>query len=496
MTTRRAAEERSVIDAASRENLYAFLMGAFGILCPGETLARAPYLEAMCFALQGVATGQCQRLMISVAPRHLKSVCGSVLLPAFVLGRYPTQKIVVVCYGKDLAREHGELFRKLITSPFYKRLFPKVKIDPKHNRYNHVKTSAGGGRKSSSVGGGITGFGANLIIIDDLGKPSEMRHDTYRQAQRDYFDQTLFSRLNDKRKDRIVSIQQRLHPDDFSAYLIEKGTFQHLCLPSIAEIPEDIPLYNNRLFTRKIGGLLSPEREPQTVLDHIKADIGSFAFSAQYQQNPAEAENEYLKMGDLHLAEKLPDEEVFVRRVQSWDTAAKDGPRSDYSVGMTFGWHAEEECWYLLDIIRKRLDYTELKATVKRERKRWRADKVLIESSAMGHALLQEFRKETSGVYQAINVVSSKLDRFIPQTDWIKSGRLVIPTDKPWFDTFRRELLAFPDSAHDDQVDALIQFAEYTRRSQAGYLDTDPHTGRRSGHSRPVRPRREDRMRF
>ncbi len=167
-----------------------------------------------------------------------------------------------------------------------------------------------------------------------------------------------------------------------------------------------------------------------------------------------------------------------------------------YSVGMTFGWHAMEERWYLLDVIRKRLDYTELKATIKRERKRWRTDKVLIEASAMGGALLQEFRKEASGVYQAVNVVKSKLDRFIPQTDWIKSGQLAIPSEKPWFDNFRRELLAFPDSAHDDQVDALTQFAEYTRRSQVAYLDTDPQSGRRSGQLRATRPRREDRMKF
>ena len=434
--------------------------------------------------------------MISIAPRHLKSICGSVLLPAFVLGRDPTQKIVVVSYGKDLAREHAELFRRLVNSKFYQRTFPGMKLDPKHNRFDHMKTTAGGGRKSSSIGGGITGFGANLIIIDDLGKPSEMRHDSYRQELRDFFDQTLFSRLNDKRTDRIVSIQQRLHPDDFSAYLLEKETFEHLCLPSIAEIPEEIPLYNNRCWVRKPDDLLNPERESREVLDQIKAVIGPFAFQAQYQQNPANGESEFLSMSDLHLVDKLPDLKHFVRRVQSWDTAAKDGPRCDYSVGLTFGWHALEERWYLLDVIRRRLDYTELRATIKRERKKWRADKVLIEASAMGNALLQEFRRETNGVYQPVNVVNSKLDRFIPHTDWIRSGKLVIPTDKPWFDTFRRELLSFPDSGYDDQVDALTQFAEYMRRSQHAYLDTDPMTGRRMGRIRRERPRREDRMHF
>jgi len=484
------------IDALMRENMYLFLVQAFRELFPGETLAREDYVQAMCYALQRVATGDCRRLMISIAPRHLKSVCGSVILPAFLLGRDPTQKIVVVSYGKDLARELAEQFRKLVESPFYRRLFPNMRIDPRHNRHEHVKTTAGGGRKCVSHGGGITGFGVNLIVIDDLGKPSEMRHATYRQELRDYFDQTLFSRLNDKRFDRIVSIQQRLHPDDFSAYLLEKQMFEHLCLPSIAEVPQEIPLYNNRVFRRRPGDLLNPQREPQEVLDEIKATIGKFAFQAQYQQNPADGESEFLSMQDLHLVDTLPDLKVFVRRVQSWDTAAKDGPKCDFSVGMTFGWHALEERWYLLDIYRKRVDYTELKASVRRLRKQWYADKVLIEASARGYPLLEEFRRETARVYQAVNVVACKEDRFIPHTDWIKSGKLVIPIDKPWFDDFRRELLAFPDAGHDDQVDALTQFAEYMRRSQGPYLDTDPATGRRMGNYRPERPRREDRMRF
>lgn len=486
----------STIDALMRENMYLFLVQAFSELFPGEALARESYVEAMCYALQRMAVGDCRRLMISVAPRHLKSVCGSVILPAFLLGRDPSQKIVVVSYGKDLARELAEQFRKLVESRFYRRLFPNMRIDPRHNRHEHVKMTAGGGRKCVSHGGGITGFGVNLIVIDDLGKPSEMRHPTYRQELRDYFDQTLFSRLNDKRTDRIVSIQQRLHPDDFSAYLLEKQMFEHLCLPSIAEVPQEIPLYNNRVFLRRPGELLNPVREPQEVLDEIKATIGNSAFQAQYQQNPAEGESEFLSMQDLHLVDTLPESTVFVRRVQSWDTAAKDGPKCDFSVGMTFGWHATEECWYLLDIYRKRVGFTELNAQVRRWRNQWQADKVLIEASALGNALLQVFHREVAGVYQGVNVVASKLDRFIPHTDWIKSGKLVIPTDRPWFEDFRRELLAFPDAGHDDQVDALTQFAEYMRRSQGTYLDTDPGTGRRLGNYRPERPRREDRMRF
>jgi predicted phage terminase large subunit-like protein len=496
MSTRTHLDSQAIAEAAMRENLYFFLNGMFPVICPGEKLARAHYLEAMCFALQRVAAGKCQRLIISVAPRHLKTICGSVLLPAFELGRDPTKKVVVVSYGKELAREHGEQFRRVVTSPLYRRLFPQMKIDPKHNRFDQVKTSAGGGRKSVSSGGAITGFGANLIVIDDLGKPSEMSHDSYREELRRLYDETLHSRLNDKRRDRIVSIQQRLHPADFTAHLLKKESFEHLCLPSIAEVPEDIPLYNGRSWTRRPGDLLSPERESQKVLDQIKAEIGNFAFQAQYQQNPAAGENVYLSLGDLHFVDTLPDENMFTRRVQSWDTAAKGAAESDFTAGLTFGWHRDEERWYLLDIFRRRINYTEAKATIKALRKRWRADKVLIEASAMGHSLIEELRQETAGVYQGINVAIRKVERFIPHTDWIKSGKIIIPTDEPWYDDFRRELLAFPDGGDDDQVDAFIQFAEFIRRSETAYLDTDPATGRRMGRVRPERPRREDRMRF
>jgi predicted phage terminase large subunit-like protein len=151
---------------------------------------------------------------------------------------------------------------------------------------------------------------------------------------------------------------------------------------------------------------------------------------------------------------------------------------------------------YLLDVWRKRVSYTELKAVVPSLRKQWHADKVLIEDSAMGIYLLQSFRQQAYRVYLAVASVTKKIDRFIPHTDWIKSGQLVIPTDTPWFDDFRRELLAFPDVEKDDQVDALTQFAEYMRRLQGAYLDTDPGTGRRRGNYRRELPRPDDRMRF
>lgn len=482
--------ERQVAEAAMRQNLYLFLLRAFDVLHPGQTLDKAPYLEAMCRALQDVVSGASPRLMISIAPRHLKSVCGSVLFPAFLLGHCPEKKVMMVSYGGDLARDHAVMFRRLVRSPFYRSLFPQMRIDPKHDRIDHMKTTRGGGRQAVSLGGAVTGFGADVIVIDDLAKASDMQSEVIREQARTFFDETLFSRLNDKRDARIVSLQQRLHQDDFSAYLLEKGSFHHLCLPSIAEVAQVVPLYGERQWVRRPGDILNPVREPLEILDQIKSDIGTYAFRAQYQQDPQPGESEFLSMDDLVLAETLPDKAQFVRFVQSWDTAVNDGPRCDYSVCLTFGWHAIEERWYLLDVLRKRLKYPDLKDAVRRMQHRWQCDCVLIEASANGNGILQELRRETSRVYLPIKVATSKLDRFIPQTDWIRSGHLVIPSGTSWFDTFRRELLAFPNVTHDDQVDALTQFAKYIRRRQDRYLDTDPETGRPRGNVRPNAPRR------
>ncbi|MCV2880388.1 phage terminase large subunit [Sedimentimonas flavescens] len=496
MQDRKNLSIRQLADVGCRQNLYLFLVGAFEVLHPGKKLMPAPYLEAMCFALQEVINGRSPRLMISIAPRHLKSVCGSVLFPAFLLGHRPETKVMVVSYGGELAREQAVLFRRLIASRFYQRLFPSMRIDPRHTRVDHLKTTRGGSRHAVSLGGSVTGFGADVIVIDDLAKASDVQSETIREQARLFFDESLFSRLDNKRDARIVSIQQRLHEDDFAAYLLEKGTFHHLCLPSIAERRTEYALFGGRIWIRELGDILSPEREPKAVLEQIRKEIGAYAFRAQYQQDPAPGLGEFLSMDDLHLVDEIPDPERIVRYVQSWDTAVKDGPRCDYSAGLTFGWHDGEERWYLMDVIRERLKFPELLDRIRAARRQWRSDRVLIESSNLGIGALDVLRKEVSGVFLPVIPTDGKVDRFVRQTDWIRSGQLVIPTNMPWFDAFRRELLQFPKSAHDDQVDALTQFAAHMRRKQGTYLDTVPETGQRLGNYRPSRPRREDRMQF
>lgn len=169
----------AVLSAVLRTNLYLFVRKAFGSLHPGQTFAW--HVEVMCCALQRVAEGHCRRLLITVPPRHLKSICTAVGLVAWELGRDPTQWILVASYGADLAAKHARDFRTVVEADWYRRLFPRMRIDAKVNREAETMTTAKGGRKAVSLGGAVTGFGADLLIVDDLMKAADATSETERQ---------------------------------------------------------------------------------------------------------------------------------------------------------------------------------------------------------------------------------------------------------------------------------------------------------------------------
>lgn len=475
--------------AAARDNLYLSLIRLFPVLSPGASLERAPYLEAMCHALQEVAEGRSTRLIISAPPRHLKSFCASVLFPAYLLGHDPGKSVMVVSYGGELAREFGDAFRRLVQSADYRELFPETRFEVL--RQDQMKTTAGGGRMATSLNGATTGFGCDVLILDDLIKASDIQSAAQRESVRRVFDEAIYSRINSKQTGSIVSVAQRLHPEDITGHLLEKETFHHLILSSRAQSQVTIPLYNRRSWHRSVGDILSPSRESAETLERIRTEIGAAAYAAQYLQEPQAETSEFLTIEDLHLVERMPDLKCFVRRVQSWDPAAKDGPDCDYSACVTAGWHREQERWYLLDVYRGRISYPDLKDRVVSHRLYWRAERVLIEDSAMGVSLVQDLRGDRHPWVKTWLPQTGKLERFLPVTSWLKDGRLVIPTDKNWYDPFRRELLAFPDAGNDDQVDALVQFMHWKEHRGMSFLDTDPPTGRRIGKYRPPRsPRR------
>ena len=450
-----------VLRAAMQSHLIFFLIAVFAILHPGKPPLRAVwYLFAMCHALEEAAASRIRRLVVNVPPRHTKSIAASVALVAWSLGRDPTKKIMVATYSKDLSAKHAEDTRRVMESAFYKWLFPATRINPRRNRALDFETTAGGGRLSVSVQGGVTGFGADIIILDDCMKADDIASQAMRDAIKLWFGNTMSSRLNNSNTGTIISIQQRLGEDDLTALLLDHGA-KHLCLPAIGEKPDRIPIGFGRVHRRKVGELLDPERQNMAALDEKVREMGPAAFSAQFQQQPVPPGGNIIPIASFPRYEAPIERDWFQRVVHSWDTGFDDSPSSDFSVCTVWGFR--EGDWYLLDVYRKRLKYPDLRDAVLRLQQGWRADKVIIERAGTGIPLWQELarlKKQLRPVMYTPRL--SKEERMRGQLGLIEDGRILLPDEARWLDAFLSECRAFPSGRNDDQVDSMSMFLEWS----------------------------------
>lgn len=455
---------RRLIQAHCRTEFLAFAIKSFELLNSPES---RPFLmnwhvEAMCHALQEVATGRNDRLIMEVPPRHGKSLFTSVALPAWLLGLDPSMKILVASYGSDLAERHARDTRNLMTSDFYRELFPGTVIAI--DRALELTTAAGGGRKAVSVGGAVTGFGADLIIVDDLMKASDANSEAETRRVHEYFSGTLASRLDRPKSGRFIVIQQRLSERDVVGYLREKGTFKVLSLPAIADRHEEIPLGRGRVQIRKPGDLLFPEFQSGDDLERLRIDMGHSAFFAQYLQNPTPPGGNRLRPEWFETYDFEPSRVKFRYIVQSWDTGFSEEPTSDYSVCTT--WGLRDRIWHLIHVERDHLAYRDLRKRAHALHRQWKPDKIIVEKAASGHALLDDLRQ--SGLRSEVRAYQpkiSKKERFEVAAAQIEAGRFALPRSAPWLEEFMRECLAFPNARYDDQADSMTQFIDWEKSS-------------------------------
>lgn len=450
------------LDHLLRQDLGFFFQKTFATVQQGDTFKPNWHLDAITHHLEEVMAGRIRRLIINVPPRSGKSLCASVALPACILGRDPTQRIICVSYAQDLANKLSNQTRMLMRTPWYERVFPGTRLGAK-NTESEFETSRGGYRMATSVGGVLTGRGGNFIIIDDPIKPDDAMSEATRSATNDWYDRSLLSRLDDKTTGAIIVVMQRLHVDDLTGHLLAQGGWTVLTLPAIAEADQFIPIGEGQIHHRRAGELLHPEREPMAVLDELKRSLGSFNFSAQYQQEPVPPGGNMLdiawfpRYGDLHPPGSYGDDQVF----QSWDTASKAGELNDYSVCTT--WLVRKNAYYLLDVFRDRLGYPELRRKIIEMNDRWRPGGVLIEDKASGEHLVQDLRYSGQVFAIAVQPQGDKVVRASSQAACIEGGRVFLPESAPWLGEFEKEVLAFPHGRHDDQVDSMSQFLIWAR---------------------------------
>jgi hypothetical protein len=261
--------DQAVLAAVLRNDLRFFIWKCFQTILPGTPYLRNWHIDAIVHQLMRVQAGDISRLLINQPPRSLKSICVSVAYVAWLLGHDPTRRIIVVSYSNEFAAELHRQFRMVIDAPWYQAVFPAMR--PAKDSGTELVTTAGGSRYATSVGGTLTGRGADLIIVDDPLKAEEAMSEPARRRVIDWYGGTLVSRLNDKEKGPIVVVMQRLHENDLAGHLLGQDGWEHLDLPAIAVEDSVIPIGDGKLFTRRQGDVLHAERESQAVLERIKA---------------------------------------------------------------------------------------------------------------------------------------------------------------------------------------------------------------------------------
>jgi len=354
--------------AILRSDFYGFIERSFYELNPDTSFKDNWHIEVLAYELEQVRLGETKRLIINVPPRSLKSHCASIAFPAWVLGHAPSAQIICVSYAQDLSDKLASDCRTLMMSPMYKNTFP-TRLSSLRPALNELTTTRRGFRMATSVGGVLTGRGADILIIDDPLKPDEALSEVERKKVNDWHDHTLITRLNDKREGRIILIMQRLHQDDLTGHVLEKEDWRVVRFPAIAEEDElheiNMPFGGVRRVVRRAGEALHPEREPLDVLQEIRLTQGEYNFAGQYQQAPAPCGGGMVKSEWFRTFSLEESNLQFQTILQSWDTANKPGELSDFSVCTTWGIIGKH--LYLLHVYRKRVDYPELKRAVREQ---------------------------------------------------------------------------------------------------------------------------------
>jgi predicted phage terminase large subunit-like protein len=448
-----------LLRATLRQSVSSFAQKSFATLEPGTPYHHNWHLDHIGYQLERVERGDLTRLIIAVPPRSMKSITVSVAFSAWVLGRDPTKRIICASYADEFARKLAVDTRTILDTPWYKALFPRFQLASKTPSAGNLVTTEQGYRYATGMGGSILGRGADLIIIDDPIKPGDALSQAERRRVNEAFDTTLFTRLNDKRRGAIVIIMQRLHEDDLIGHVTRRGDWEVVSLPAIGTEDRCYPLSDDPddVYERRAGEVLHEEREPREVLEAIRRSQGSLIFSAQYQQAPVPPEGNIIRREWLRPYEEAPSSFDLV--VASWDTASTLSDEADYSVGTV--WGAKGLDFYLLDRVRGRFEFPELRRRVIALAEQWRADQTLIEATEMGRALLQDIRR--TGPIRPVLVTPryDKEARFLAQSARFESGQVHVPAEAPWLAEWLHELLAFPNGGHDDQVDSTSQALNY-----------------------------------
>jgi predicted phage terminase large subunit-like protein len=421
------------------------------------------------------------RICVNMPPRHGKSQLISIYFPAWFLGRNPDKKVLMVSHTTDLAVDFGRKVRNLIATPEYQAIFPTVQLASDSKSAGRWNTSAGGEYFACGVGSALAGRGAHLLLVDDPHNEQDIISGNLDVFDKAYEWFTFGARTRLMPGGRIAIVQTRWHLDDLTGRVVRDMAQNELAdkyevveFPAILEVNAEVPDPANRLLTihKTIEKPLWPEFFNLDALYRTKASMPVFQWNAQYQQQPTAEEAAMVKR---EWWKEWPNEEPpsceYI--IMTLDAAAEKNNRADFTALTTWGvfFHEEENCYciILLNAIKKRLEFPELKELAMEQYNEWEPDAFIVEKKSSGTPLYQEMRRSGLMVqeYTPHRGSGDKTARLNSVADIVRSGLVYVPQTR-WAEELVEEVAGFPFMSHDDLVDTTIM--ALMRFRQGGFI--------------------------
>ncbi len=451
-----------------QRDFASFARRSFRELNPQTPFSFGWHIEVIAAKLAAVRQGKIRRLIINLPPRHLKSLLASIAFPAWCLGHDPSAQILCVSYAQELADKLARDCRSIMMSPWYRRIFP-TRLAPHRQAVQEFVTTRQGYRLATSNGGVLTGRGADIILIDDPLKPEEALSEAQRQAANEWFDHTLYSRLNDKRSGAIVIIMQRLHEDDLVGHVLAQEPWEVVCFPAIAEADEVHrieTIWGPRMLHAPAGrGLASRARAARHPRPH-PPDDRRIQFRRPVSAIPAPLGGGLVKAEWFKRYGENERPERFERIVQSWDTANKATELSDFSVCTTWGSQRQEPLSPRRVAPAARISGAQARGA--RAAEPVRCQRGADRGQGLGHPADPGTDRRRLPWRHPLPADCDKIMRLHAQTAMIENGFVYIPETAPWLAEYLHEMTVFPKGKHDDQVDSTAQFLDWFKRAGSG----------------------------
>lgn len=464
----------------AERDLREYIRQAWHVVEPATPYVHGWHIDAMAEHLMAVGAGEIRNLLINVPPRHMKSLTVNVFWMTWEWTKRPWLRWLFSSYALSLSIRDSLKCRRLIESPWYQSNWSdKFQLTGDQNVKSRYDNDSTGYRISTSVDSAATGEGGDIIVADDPHSAKEAQSDTSRNSTLVWWDQTMSTRVNNPKTVAKVIVMQRLHEQDLSGHVLERGGWEHLRLPAEFEEKAYVTSIGWRDPRTQHGELLWADQFGVKELAETKRDLGSYGVSGQLQQNPSPAEGGMIKKmwwrfwvpkgveippyqtrkadgsWHIHIQEELP--ERFDIELQSWDMAFKESTDTDFVVGQHWGKRKADK--YLLDQIRGRMDFVKTIEAVKDLTKRSpRARTKLVEAKANGPAVVSALRRDMAGLIE-VEPQGGKIARATAVSPTIESGNVYLPHPAiaPWVEDFINEFSTFPNGANDDQVDGASQ---------------------------------------